>query len=99
MTPEDRILFQHTLNAITTTDLREAAILWEDYFLPKYPTPFFLVRVADIRARLNSPATALTLYEEAKTHLDTSLVNDPAFGKFLESFHLVVSDWFEEQSV
>ncbi|KAF8448679.1 indole-3-glycerol phosphate synthase-domain-containing protein [Boletus edulis BED1] len=44
--------------------LRNLALAWEDYYLPKFPVPFFQVRVADVRATGGSLSTALGLYEE-----------------------------------
>ncbi|KAG6333164.1 hypothetical protein ID866_5931, partial [Astraeus odoratus] len=44
--------------------LRQLALAWEDYYLPKFPGPFFRVRVADVRAVGGSWSTALTLYDE-----------------------------------
>lgn len=44
--------------------LRKLALAWEDYYLPKFPLPFFQVRVADVRAAGGALSTALELYEE-----------------------------------
>jgi len=44
--------------------VRQLALSWEDYFLPKFPVPFFQVRVADVRAAGGSLSTALQLYDE-----------------------------------
>jgi len=44
--------------------LRQLALSWEDYYLPKFPVPFFRVRVADVRATGGSLSTALELYDE-----------------------------------
>lgn len=46
--------------------LRALALCWEDYYLPKFPVPFFQVRVADVRATGGSLSTALPLYDEAR---------------------------------
>lgn len=46
--------------------LRELALAWEDYYLPKFPVPFFQVRVADVRAVGGSLSTALELYDEVR---------------------------------
>jgi len=46
--------------------LRALALCWEDYYLPKFPIPFFQVRVADVRATGGSLSTALSLYDEAR---------------------------------
>lgn len=46
--------------------IRQLALAWEDYFLPKYPIPFFQVRVADVRAAGGSLSTALELYDEVR---------------------------------
>jgi hypothetical protein len=43
-----------------------AALVWETYFVPKHPSPFFWIRVADVRASLGSPRTALELYEQVR---------------------------------
>lgn len=50
--------------------LREIALAWEDYYLPRYPVPFFQVRVADVRATGGSLSTALELYEEVRAACD-----------------------------
>ncbi|KAH7883162.1 fido domain-containing protein [Phlebopus sp. FC_14] len=44
--------------------VRQLALSWEDYYLPKFPLPFFQVRVADVRAAGGSLSTALQLYDE-----------------------------------
>lgn len=44
--------------------LRQLALAWENYYLPKFPGPFFRVRVADVRAVGGSWNTALMLYDE-----------------------------------
>lgn len=46
--------------------LRQLALAWEDYYLPKFPIPFFQVRVADVRAAGGSLSTALELYDEVR---------------------------------
>lgn len=46
--------------------LRELALAWEDHYLPKFPVPFFQVRVADVRAAGGSLSTALELYDEVR---------------------------------
>lgn len=46
--------------------IRELALAWEDYYLPKFPVPFFQVRVADVRAAGGSLSTALELYDEVR---------------------------------
>ena len=46
--------------------LRQLALAWEDYYLPKFPVPFFRVRVADVRAAGGSLSTALELYDEVR---------------------------------
>ncbi|KAH7926946.1 hypothetical protein BV22DRAFT_1007913 [Leucogyrophana mollusca] len=51
--------------------IRQLALAWEDYFLPKYPVPFFEVRVADVRAVGGSLSTALQLYDEARCWLSS----------------------------
>ncbi|KAN0074410.1 Fido domain containing protein [Tylopilus felleus] len=60
--------------------LRQLALAWEDYYLPKFPIPFFQVRVADVRAAGGSLSTALELYDEVLHSIDpgshdTSLVD------------------------
>jgi hypothetical protein len=50
--------------------VRQLALSWEDYFLPKFPVPFFQVRVADVRAAGGSLSTALQLYDEARMFSD-----------------------------
>lgn len=49
--------------------LRQLALLWEDYYLPRFPGPFFRVRVADVRAVGGSWTTALSLYDEVLASL------------------------------
>ena len=61
----------HTLQSATSPididrHLRALALCWEDYYLPKFPIPFFQVRVADVRAAGGSLSTALPLYDEAR---------------------------------
>ena len=51
--------------------LRQLALAWENYYLPKYPGPFFCVRVADVRAVGGSWNTALMMYEEVGSTLDS----------------------------
>jgi len=63
-------------------ELVATARLWEDTLLTEYPTPFFLVRVADIRAALNSNTTALSLYKEAQKFMEV----DPEFNQFVTNF-------------
>ena len=55
-----------SLNASTVPELAATARLWEQTLLPRYRVPFFLVRVGDVRAALNSTATALILYKEVR---------------------------------
>lgn len=64
MGKEDTEHFLASLQARAAEELVATARLWEDRLLVHYYTPFFLVRVADIRAALNSRATALSLYKE-----------------------------------
>ena len=63
-------LMDHLHAAPTRVDLdralRQLALAWEDYFLPKFPVPFFQVRVADVRATGGSLSTALELYDEVR---------------------------------
>jgi len=49
--------------------LRRLALAWEDYYLPKFPVPFFQVRVADVRATGGSLSTALELYDEVRVYV------------------------------
>jgi hypothetical protein len=53
----------------------EAARLWEDELLPRYPQlPFLLVRVADVRATLNSAATAFSAYQKVRRTYKTGVL-------------------------
>jgi len=74
--------FLHSLEAKSTLELVATARLWEDTLLTVYPTPFFLVRVADVRAALNSNATALDLYKEAQKVIEI----DSEFNQFVTDF-------------
>lgn len=56
--------------------LRQLALAWENYYLPKFPGPFFRVRVADVRAVGGSWNTALVLYDEVGSSLDCSSSSD-----------------------
>jgi len=64
MDAHDSDIFLQSLKAQTVPELAKTARLWEGELLQRYRGPFFLVRVGDIRASLNSPATALILYKE-----------------------------------
>ena len=66
MDPNDSELFLQSLKAQTAPELVKTARLWEGELLQRYRVPFFLVRVGDIRAALNSTATALILYKEVR---------------------------------
>ncbi|KIM82737.1 hypothetical protein PILCRDRAFT_455046 [Piloderma croceum F 1598] len=66
MDAKDYELFLQSLKAQTAPELVKTARLWEGELLQRYPVPFFLVRVGDIRAALNSTATALILYKEVR---------------------------------
>jgi hypothetical protein len=69
MSPDDRDLFFRSLEANSASELAKAALLWEDYFLPRYPSAFFLIRVGDVHSTLGSPTTALPLYLEVSLGL------------------------------
>ncbi|KAG8221349.1 indole-3-glycerol phosphate synthase-domain-containing protein [Butyriboletus roseoflavus] len=62
--------------------LRELALAWEDYYLPKFPVPFFQVRVADVRAAGGSLSTALELYDEVLHSIDAGPQGAP-FTEFV----------------
>ena len=62
--PQDSVLFLESLKAQSVPELVRTARLWEDQLLERYRIPFFLVRVGDVRASLNSAVTALILYKE-----------------------------------
>lgn len=66
MDPQDLSLFLDSLKAQGIPDLVKTARFWEGTLLQVYRIPFFLVRVGDIRASLNSTATALILYKEVR---------------------------------
>lgn len=62
--------------------LREIALAWEDYYLPKFPVPFFQVRVADVRAAGGSLSTALDLYNEVRgAYRRWAVMGDVPFGR------------------
>lgn len=46
-----------------------AAFKWEN-LIKKYALPFFLVRVADVRAALRSTTTAIELYNQVRMHIN-----------------------------
>ncbi|KAF8547625.1 hypothetical protein OG21DRAFT_1472154 [Imleria badia] len=62
--------------------IRQLALTWEDYFLPKFPVPFFQVRVADVRATGGSLTTALDLYDEVLHAIDVGPQGAP-FAEFV----------------
>lgn len=64
MEAQDSDRFLESLKAQTVPELVKTARFWEGELLQRYRIPFFLVRVGDIRAALNSSATALMLYKE-----------------------------------
>lgn len=64
MDVHDSDRFLESLKARSAPELVKTARLWEDELLQRYRVPFFLVRVGDIRAALNSSASALILYKE-----------------------------------
>jgi hypothetical protein len=66
MDSKDSDLFLQSLKAQTIPELAKTAQIWEGELLQRYRVPFFLVRVGDIRAALNSSATALMLYKEVR---------------------------------
>jgi hypothetical protein len=66
MDSKDSDLFLQSLKAQTIPELAKTAQFWEGELLQRYRVPFFLVRVGDIRAALNSSATALMLYKEVR---------------------------------
>lgn len=63
---QDSARFLESLKAQTVPDLVKTARFWEGVLLQHYRIPFFLVRVGDVRASLNSTATALILYKEVR---------------------------------
>jgi hypothetical protein len=74
--PDEDVLalteLHRSIQSATTLDdierhLRTLALIWEDYYLPKFPVPFFQVRVADVRAAGGSLSTALPLYDEVRS--------------------------------
>jgi len=79
MDPKDCALFLESLKAQTIPELVTTARVWECKLLQLYRIPFFLVRVGDIRAALNSPATALILYKEAQAQIEP----DSVFNQFV----------------
>lgn len=80
MDDSDSEMFLQSLKAETVPELVKTARLWEGELLQRYRVPFFLVRVGDIRAYLNSAATALILYKEAQDQIES----DQVFDKFVE---------------
>lgn len=64
--------------------LRKLALAWEDYYLPKFPLPFFQVRVADVRAAGGALSTALELYEEVLRGIDVG-PQAASFVKFIDT--------------
>ena len=72
MCSEDYEVLMDSLTALNTSTsvrdvqhyVRKVSLTWEDYFLPKYPVPFFEVRVADVRAAGGSLSTSLQLYDK-----------------------------------
>lgn len=99
MSASDKALFDRSLEARSSSELAKAALLWEDYFLPKYPSAFFLIRVGDVHTTLGSPTTALPLYIKAKDKLKLikSVTKDEDFLSYLEEFHDKVDKWVTEQ--
>lgn len=77
--------------------LRQLALAWENYYLPKYPGPFFRVRVADVRAAGGSWNTALILYDEALHSLHSP--EAASFAEFVSTVRIRAQDDAEQQVV
>ncbi|KDQ50237.1 hypothetical protein JAAARDRAFT_588750 [Jaapia argillacea MUCL 33604] len=73
----DRPLFEDDCDAvqfaqafsIESDDTTRSSLLLQEQFLARYPTPYFMMRVADLRATFGSVATALELYKKEASGL------------------------------
>lgn len=91
----------HRLHSATNPDdierhLRALALIWEDYYLPKFPVPFFQVRVADVRAAGGSLSTALPLYDEVLHGITGQ--NGAAFAQFVSTVRMLAQGDTEQQA-
>ena len=90
--PQDSVLFLESLKAQSVPELVRTARLWEDQLLERYRIPFFLVRVGDVRASLNSAVTALILYKEVGVFpawwSKATLMFDPQAQAHMEPDHV-----------
>lgn len=77
--------------------LRQLALDWENYYLPKYPGPFFRVRVADVRAAGGSWNTALMLYNEVLGSLNSP--ESASFAEFVSTVRTRAQDDAELQAL
>ncbi|KAI6105070.1 hypothetical protein EDD16DRAFT_232142 [Pisolithus croceorrhizus] len=75
--------------------VRQLALDWENYYLPKYPGPFFRVRVADVRAAGGSWNTALMLYDEVLHSLRSP--EAASFADFVSTVRTRAQDDAEQQ--
>lgn len=93
-------LFRSLQSATTPDDierhLRALALIWEDYYLPKFPVPFFQVRVADVRAAGGSLSTALPLYDEVLHGITGQ--NGAAFAQFVSTVRMLAQGDTEQQA-
>ncbi|KAI6017524.1 hypothetical protein EDC04DRAFT_2744098 [Pisolithus marmoratus] len=76
--------------------LRQLALDWENYYLPKYPGPFFRVRVADVRAAGGSWNTALMLYDEVLHSLHSP--ESASFAEFVSTVRARAQNDAEQQA-
>ncbi|PAV19494.1 filamentation induced by cAMP fic [Pyrrhoderma noxium] len=93
----DHLLWNSIATSESTAELRNAALLMEDYLLPKYPSPFLMVRVGDVRAYLSSPTTALELYNQALDSLKSDNIKDRVFEEFVHQFSSYTTACVEKQ--
>ncbi|KAI6046395.1 hypothetical protein EDC04DRAFT_2630597 [Pisolithus marmoratus] len=77
--------------------LRQLALDWENYYLPKYPGPFFRVRVADVRAAGGSWNTALMLYDEVLHSLHSP--ESASFAEFVSAMRARAQNDAEQQAL
>ncbi|KAG8859737.1 hypothetical protein FRB96_004311 [Tulasnella sp. 330] len=85
MTSQDKDAFIKSLDVTDQFGQAQTARLWEERLLPKYPnSPFFWIRVGDVRRQFGSSTMALEAYERAQQIAEPGA--DPVFDLGLTAF-------------
>ncbi|KAG9030394.1 hypothetical protein FRB95_003993 [Tulasnella sp. JGI-2019a] len=85
MTSQDKDAFIKSLDVTDQFGQAQTARLWEERLLPKYPiSPFFWIRVGDVRRQFGSSMMALEAYEKAQQIAEPGA--DPVYDLSLTAF-------------